>query len=97
MRLMENSRPNSFDSGVASGTAALLRCHDWSACPIGAPDAWPHAFLRLAWGKLIENSAHDSICGCSIISWSVTGRRCRWRRVAGCDSLLSRKHDRAAA
>ena len=31
-----------------------------------AADAWPHAFLRLAWGKVIENSAHDSICGCSI-------------------------------
>ena len=31
-----------------------------------ASDAWPHAFLRLAWGKVIENSAHDSICGCSI-------------------------------
>jgi hypothetical protein len=31
-----------------------------------APDAWPAAFLRLAWGRVIENSAHDSICGCSI-------------------------------
>jgi alpha-mannosidase len=31
-----------------------------------APDAWPAAFLDLAWGKVIENSAHDSICGCSI-------------------------------
>ncbi|MEO6059102.1 MAG: alpha-mannosidase, partial [Candidatus Limnocylindria bacterium] len=31
-----------------------------------APDEWPSAFLRLAWGKVIENSAHDSICGCSI-------------------------------
>jgi alpha-mannosidase len=30
------------------------------------PDAWPHPFLRLAWGKVIENSAHDSICGCSL-------------------------------
>jgi alpha-mannosidase len=29
-------------------------------------DAWPGAFLDLAWGKVIENSAHDSICGCSI-------------------------------
>lgn len=29
-------------------------------------DAWPAAFLRLAWGKVIENSAHDSICGCSV-------------------------------
>jgi alpha-mannosidase len=31
-----------------------------------AADAWPAAFLRLAWGKVIENSAHDSICGCSV-------------------------------
>jgi alpha-mannosidase len=31
-----------------------------------APDAWPDPFLRLAWGRVIENSAHDSICGCSI-------------------------------
>lgn len=30
------------------------------------PDAWPAAFLELAWGKVIENSAHDSICGCSV-------------------------------
>ncbi len=30
------------------------------------PDAWPLPFLRLAWGKVIENSAHDSICGCSL-------------------------------
>jgi alpha-mannosidase len=29
-------------------------------------DAWPAPFLSLAWGKVIENSAHDSICGCSI-------------------------------
>jgi mannosylglycerate hydrolase len=28
--------------------------------------AWPDAFLRLAWRRVIENSAHDSICGCSI-------------------------------
>ena len=31
-----------------------------------ARDAWPAQFLGLAWGKVIENSAHDSICGCSI-------------------------------
>lgn len=31
-----------------------------------AANAWPSAFLRLAWGKVIENSAHDSICGCSV-------------------------------
>ncbi len=32
----------------------------------GDPDAWPAAYLDLAWRRLIENSAHDSICGCSI-------------------------------
>ena len=31
-----------------------------------APEAWPDAFLHLAWRKVIENSAHDSICGCSV-------------------------------
>ncbi|MGH2418400.1 MAG: alpha-mannosidase, partial [Candidatus Limnocylindria bacterium] len=30
------------------------------------PDAWPAAFLRLAWSRVIQNSAHDSICGCSV-------------------------------
>lgn len=32
----------------------------------GDPQAWPEAFLRLAWRRLIDNSAHDSICGCSV-------------------------------
>ena len=36
-----------------------------SALHVGR-DAWPEPFLHLAWGKVIENSAHDSICGCSI-------------------------------
>ena len=31
-----------------------------------APEAWPTPFLRLAWRKVVENSAHDSICGCSV-------------------------------
>ena len=31
-----------------------------------APESWPAPFLALAWRKVIENSAHDSICGCSI-------------------------------
>ena len=28
--------------------------------------AWPHRLLDLAWQRVIENSAHDSICGCSV-------------------------------
>jgi mannosylglycerate hydrolase len=29
-------------------------------------DQWPEPFLRLAWKHLIRNSAHDSVCACSI-------------------------------
>ena len=28
--------------------------------------AWPDRLLDLAWRRVIENSAHDSICGCSL-------------------------------
>jgi alpha-mannosidase len=28
-------------------------------------DEWPQAFLDIAWSRLFQNSAHDSICGCS--------------------------------
>ena len=31
-----------------------------------APEAWPAPFLSLAWRRVVENSAHDSICGCSV-------------------------------
>jgi Glycosyl hydrolases family 38 N-terminal domain/Alpha mannosidase middle domain len=27
--------------------------------------AWPEALLRIAWRRILDNSAHDSICGCS--------------------------------
>ena len=27
--------------------------------------SWPEPFLRLAWTRMFQNSAHDSICGCS--------------------------------
>jgi alpha-mannosidase len=31
----------------------------------GDPDAWPERLLELAWRRVVDNSAHDSICGCS--------------------------------
>ncbi|HXH87296.1 MAG TPA: glycoside hydrolase family 38 C-terminal domain-containing protein [Gaiellaceae bacterium] len=30
-----------------------------------APE-WPGSFLRLAWSRVLDNAAHDSICGCSV-------------------------------
>ncbi len=31
-----------------------------------AAETWPAPFLALAWRRVVENSAHDSICGCSV-------------------------------
>jgi glycosyl hydrolase family 38/alpha mannosidase-like protein len=31
-----------------------------------APDAWPAQLLGLAWKEMVRNSAHDSICACSV-------------------------------
>ena len=34
------------------------------AAALGVP--YPHGYLRVAWRHLLQNHAHDSICGCSI-------------------------------
>ena len=33
---------------------------------LGAVDAYPHDYLMYLWKTLIQNHAHDSICGCSV-------------------------------
>ena len=43
----------------AAGRAAVARC----SCPA---DHWPAALLDEAWLEVIRNSAHDSICACSV-------------------------------
>ena len=55
--------------------AAAARAERWLeryAEPLAALHgaAWPAEFLALAWRRVIENSAHDSICGCSADSVS---------------------------
>ena len=50
--------------------AAAARAERWLeryAEPLQAlyGDSWPEPFLRVAWSRLFQNSAHDSICGCS--------------------------------
>jgi mannosylglycerate hydrolase len=60
--------------GVASARidlkAACARAERWLeryAEPLQAlySDAWSRAFLEQAWARMFQNSAHDSICGCS--------------------------------
>jgi mannosylglycerate hydrolase len=56
-----------IDLKQATGRAerALERYAEPMQALWGDPDAWPTAYLDLAWRRMIENSAHDSICGCS--------------------------------
>ncbi|HET7684990.1 MAG TPA: alpha-mannosidase [Candidatus Limnocylindria bacterium] len=59
-----------IDLKAACGRAerALERYAEPLSALWGAPGAagWPEPYLRLAWRRVVENSAHDSICGCSL-------------------------------
>ena len=46
----------------AGGAPARALCR--AACR-PARGAWPERLLELAWRRVVDNSAHDSICGCS--------------------------------
>jgi mannosylglycerate hydrolase len=48
-------------------------------------NGWPEPFFRMAWQRLIENSAHDSICGCSVdaVNDQVLVRYAEVEQIAG--------------
>ncbi|MBA3234563.1 MAG: alpha-mannosidase, partial [Chloroflexi bacterium] len=45
---------------------------------------WPGRLLQLAWQRMIDNSAHDSICGCShdLVTAQVIGRYAEAEQIA---------------
>jgi hypothetical protein len=55
---------------VKQAAARAERSLERMAEPLSAlflpADTWPEPFLQLAWMQLIRNSAHDSICACSV-------------------------------
>jgi Glycosyl hydrolases family 38 N-terminal domain/Alpha mannosidase middle domain len=51
-------------AAMARAERALIRYGEPFQALYGT--AWPERLLDLAWRRLIENSAHDSICGCSV-------------------------------
>src|SRR5207302_4155620 len=59
--------------------------------------AWPQKFLDLAWSRLLQNAAHDSICGCSAdeVSAQVLVRYAEAEQIA--DELTRRALGRIAA
>ncbi len=62
----------------------------------GDPDAWPERLLELAWRRLVDNSAHDSICGCSHdqVVAQVIGRYAEAHQIAS--GIVTRVLDRLA-
>ena len=59
-------------------------------------DTWPERLLDLAWKRIFENSAHDSICGCSAdeVSAQVLVRYAEAQQIA--DGLAQEAAERVA-
>jgi alpha-mannosidase len=55
---------------VKQAAARAERSLEREAVPLWAlfapPDSWPTTFLAAAWKEMVRNSAHDSICACSV-------------------------------
>jgi hypothetical protein len=51
---------------AARAERALERLAEPLAALFTDPSAWPQRLLDLAWLEMIRNSAHDSICACSV-------------------------------
>ena len=52
---------------IKAAAARAERTLERYAEPLAAlhGEAWPERLLELAWRRVVDNSAHDSICGCS--------------------------------
>ena len=50
----------------------------------GQPSSWPQRLFDLAWREVIRNSAHDSVCACSVdeVTDAVLSRYAEARRIA---------------
>ncbi len=59
---------NRVDVKRSGGLAArqLERRAEPLAALFQEPSAWPQRLLELAWKEMVRNSAHDSICACSV-------------------------------
>ncbi len=69
---------------VANVAAALERRAEPCAALLLPPERWPRALLDIAWREVIRNSAHDSICACSVdeVTDAVLTRYAEARRIA---------------
>jgi len=63
---------------------ALERRAEPYAALWGQPSSWPQRLFDLAWREVIRNSAHDSVCACSVdeVTDAVLSRYAEARRIA---------------
>ena len=97
--LLMGTASNRTDVKQAAARAelALERLAEPLAALFQPADAWPQAFLDLAWLEVIRNSAHDSICACSHdeVDAAVLHRYAEATRTA--EGVTSRALDRLLA
>ena len=97
--LLMGTASNRTDVKQAAARAelALERLAEPLAALFQPADAWPEAFLDLAWLEVIRNSAHDSICACSHdeVDAAVLHRYAEATRTA--EGVTSRALDRLLA
>ena len=67
----------------ARATTALERRAEPLAALLLPADRWPQRLLDIAWTQVIRNSAHDSICACSVdeVTDAVLARYAEARRI----------------
>jgi mannosylglycerate hydrolase len=74
---------------VKQAAARAERSLERMAEPLSAlflpPGSWPGPFLDVAWGLVVRNSAHDSVCACSVddVVDAVLHRYAEARHVGG--------------
>jgi alpha-mannosidase len=69
---------------AARAERALERRAEPYAALLAPSEAWPERLLGLAWREMVRNSAHDSICACSVdeVVDAVLQRYAEARRIA---------------
>jgi mannosylglycerate hydrolase len=73
---------------VRQAAAAAEQALERQAEPLAAlylsPERWPESLLDLAWKQVVRNSAHDSVCACSLdeVVLAVLSRYAEARHVA---------------
>ncbi|MDE3086409.1 MAG: alpha-mannosidase [Acidobacteriota bacterium] len=78
-----STRVDVKQAGATAARAIERRAEPYAALFL-APDRWPGRLLDLAWREVVRNSAHDSVCACSVdeVTDAVLSRYAEATRIA---------------